>query len=273
MKKIVYLALVLASNQSFARDVQVTTFAAAPSQFQLIVPGRSQGASEPSSEPVSLPAAELPAQFAALAPTAPAKPVISPPIVVPAWMRGGRPVSSTFRYNQLNFRPTAGCGGQPYRPFVGLSPTGEARRRIYYADMIAAACKAGVPADLLDSLIVRESRYNPSALSPVGAIGIGQLMPGTARDLKVVNPWDPVENLHAAARYLRLQLEEFGDWHLALSAYNAGPGAVRRHRGIPPYRETIGYVRAILASVTLNTGSGGAAVLSRRVAHISFTGS
>lgn len=94
--------------------------------------------------------------------------------------------------------------------------------------------------------IAIESNFRQSAVSHVGAIGLGQLMPETARVLGV-NPHDPVENLHGSARYLLAQLERFGSRELALAAYNAGPEAVVRHGGIPPYRETQGHVRRVLA--------------------------
>jgi len=82
-----------------------------------------------------------------------------------------------------------------------------------------------------------ESAYRQDAISHAGAIGLGQLMPDTARDLDV-DPLDPQQNLDGSARYLAMMLESFGDPHLALAAYNAGPEAVRQHGGIPPYRET-----------------------------------
>jgi hypothetical protein len=91
-----------------------------------------------------------------------------------------------------------------------------------------------------------ESAYNPSALSPVGAIGHGQLMPETARDLGV-DPHDMAQNLDGSARYLLMVLEQFGDPALALAAYNAGPEAVTRHGGIPPFRETQGHVARVTA--------------------------
>ncbi len=109
----------------------------------------------------------------------------------------------------------------------------------------AAARRHGIPADLFARLVQQESGWNPAAVSHKGAIGLAQLMPGTARRLGV-DPTIPAQNLDGGARYLRMQYDTFGTWRLALAAYNAGPGAVERHGGIPPYRETQGYVRAIL---------------------------
>ena len=93
--------------------------------------------------------------------------------------------------------------------------------------------------------IAVESAFNPEARSSVGAIGLGQLMPGTA-DLLGVDPHDPEENLRGSARYLLAQLEDFGAADLALAAYNAGPEAVRDYGGIPPYAETEGHVAKVL---------------------------
>ena len=93
--------------------------------------------------------------------------------------------------------------------------------------------------------IAVESAFNPDARSSVGAIGLGQLMPGTA-DLLGVDPHDPEDNLHGSARYLLAQLADFGAADLALAAYNAGPEAVRDYGGIPPYAETEGHVAKVL---------------------------
>ena len=93
--------------------------------------------------------------------------------------------------------------------------------------------------------IAVESAFNPDARSSVGAIGLGQLMLGTA-DLLGVDPYDPEDNLHGSARYLLAQLEVFGAADLALAAYNAGPEAVRDYGGIPPYAETEGHVSKVL---------------------------
>lgn len=99
---------------------------------------------------------------------------------------------------------------------------------------------------LFRSNIEIESAYNVNARSHVGAIGLGQLMPGTADDLGV-DPFDWRANLDGSARYLAAQLATFGDARLALAAYNAGPDAVRQYGGIPPYRETQNHVQRVLA--------------------------
>ncbi len=116
----------------------------------------------------------------------------------------------------------------------------------YLAAARQAAQRHRVPEALFLRLIRQESGWNPRALSPKGAIGLAQLMPGTARLLRV-DAHDPGENLKGGARYLRMMYDEFGSWRLALAAYNAGPEAVRRYNGVPPYSETRNYVQVILA--------------------------
>ncbi|SEW07688.1 Transglycosylase SLT domain-containing protein [Cognatiyoonia koreensis] len=111
----------------------------------------------------------------------------------------------------------------------------------------AAAAKHGVPEDLFLRLIQQESGWNSRARSHKGALGLAQLMPGTAQYLGV-NPHDVGQNLEGGARYLREQYNTFGSWRLALAAYNAGPAAVQQHGGVPPYRETQNYVRIIWGS-------------------------
>jgi len=109
----------------------------------------------------------------------------------------------------------------------------------------AAARKHGVPEDLFLRLVQQESGWNPVAVSTKGATGLAQLMPDTAKHLGV-DANDAEENLDGGARYLRMMFDKFGTWELALAAYNAGPGAVEEHDGIPPYAETENYVKAIL---------------------------
>lgn len=108
-----------------------------------------------------------------------------------------------------------------------------------------AAVENDLSADLIHAVVRAESGYDPDCRSSAGAIGLMQLMPGTARALGVTNPWDPAQNVLGGARYLREQLDRFGDLTLALAAYNAGPGAVQRHGGVPPYDETQAYVRRV----------------------------
>jgi soluble lytic murein transglycosylase-like protein len=129
---------------------------------------------------------------------------------------------------------------------VGLVYSGSYRGQ-YYQLAKSAARRHGVPESLFLRLVQQESNWNAGAVSGKGAIGLAQLMPGTARMLGV-NPRDPGENLDGGARYLRAQYERFRDWRLALAAYNAGPEAVERHDGIPPYSETKNYVRKIWGS-------------------------
>jgi soluble lytic murein transglycosylase-like protein len=107
------------------------------------------------------------------------------------------------------------------------------------------AIEEGVDPDLFLRLVQQESGFNQDAVSSAGAIGLAQLMPGTAADLGV-DPYNDEENLRGGARYLRKQLDEFVDPKLALAAYNAGPGNVRKYGGIPPFEETQNYVAKIM---------------------------
>ena len=119
----------------------------------------------------------------------------------------------------------------------------------YGAEITAAAKKYGLDPALLAGLVKQESGFNPNAGSPAGARGLTQLMPGTAAGLGVTNVLDPVQSLDGGAKYLRQQLDAFGgDVARALAAYNAGPGAVQRYGGVPPYAETQNYVRAVQAN-------------------------
>jgi soluble lytic murein transglycosylase-like protein len=117
-----------------------------------------------------------------------------------------------------------------------------------YDGLIAqAAQRNGLDPALLHGLIQQESAFDPSSQSSAGAMGLTQLMPGTASSLGVANPLDPAESIEGGARYLSKLLGEFaGNTTDALAAYNAGPGAVRQYGGVPPYAETQGYVSKVL---------------------------
>lgn len=163
---------------------------------------------------------------------------LSSAIDVPTWMRGG-PV---FAAAATTFVP--GCSPTGYRRSGFLSADAETRRQSYFSMMSNVACEYGIPVGLFDAMIIRESRYNASAVSPKSAFGLTQLMPGTAAGLGV-NRYDVEQNLRGGARYLRQQLDRFGAYHLALAAYNAGPGRVRNGT-VPRIVETQDYVANVL---------------------------
>jgi len=135
----------------------------------------------------------------------------------------------------------------------GVGRTGSTAGDVPYADLFnKAASTYGVDAQLLAAIAKQESGFDPSAVSPAGAQGLMQLMPGTADALGVTNSFDPQQAVDGAARLMDDLLDRFGSTKLALAAYNAGPGAVMRYDGVPPYPETQNYVRSIMAMLGEN---------------------
>ena len=148
-----------------------------------------------------------------------------------------RPKAEVFDYSALEKIRDVGAGA------------GNSAMRAQFAPLIAqVALEYGLDVALMHAIITVESGYNPQAKSPAGAIGLMQLMPGTAARYGVRNIWDPLENLHGGARYLRFLMAMFPNkLDLVLAAYNAGEGAVQQAgMKIPPYAETIAYVPSVI---------------------------
>lgn len=144
---------------------------------------------------------------------------------------------------------TSATGTTPTAATAGTS-TGTVPDSTPYASLFRAAGeKHGVAPRLLAAVAKQESSYDPRAVSPAGAKGLMQLMPATAHGLGVDDPFDPAQSVDGAARLLRNLIKEFGRTDLALAAYNAGPGAVHKYDGIPPYPETKDYVRRIMSDL------------------------
>lgn len=141
----------------------------------------------------------------------------------------------------------ASCLGDGYYyPTWWLPPEIESRRAAYFGAMSDIACENGLPVNLLDAVIAQESGYKAWAVSDAGAMGMMQVMPGTAKHLELRNPWDALANMRAGARYLRQQLDRFGRVDLALAAYNAGPERRSLANGnVPAIPQTRNYVRTI----------------------------
>lgn len=140
---------------------------------------------------------------------------------------------------------------------LGLGRVPVGNRAEILAMIREAANKYGVDAALFQGLVQQESDFNPRSTSSAGAMGLAQLMPGTARALGVNDPYDPRQNLEGGAKYLSQMIKQFGDVKLALAAYNAGPGAVTRSKGIPDIAETRDYVKKVLGYADRIKAGGG----------------
>ena len=154
---------------------------------------------------------------------------------------GGSIEMSASQVRRFESDGNSPASAEPAQPAAGQpSPSGPEIIR-------KAALDSGLPEALLHSVIAAESGYRPRVVSPKGAIGLMQLMPGTARE-RGVDPYDPAQNVQAGAQYLReLLLKYRNQAHLALAAYNAGPAAVDKYGTVPPYRETRDYVSRVIS--------------------------
>jgi soluble lytic murein transglycosylase-like protein len=155
----------------------------------------------------------------------------------------------------ISVRTFAVRGNEAFRTTRADGPRSTLESRLH-ATVADHAARHAINPDLVRAVIRAESGWNPRAVSPKGAMGLMQLMPATAAEYGVADPFDPAENIRAGVAYLRWLLDRFdGKTELALAAYNAGPGAVEKYgRTIPPYRETRSYVRRIVSVTELHVG-------------------
>jgi soluble lytic murein transglycosylase-like protein len=211
-----------------ARIAQIEQRFGVPQPFPADLAAKARGAA--AGPPPASPAWTAPAAPPAAAPAAAGAPA------APGWASAAG-VQASSAVASVGGDPAAGSWAQRL-PAAGQRWAGAIEQ---------AAGRAGIAPALLGALVQAESAFRADARSHAGAIGLGQLMPGTARELGV-DPHDPQQNLDGAARYLRAQLDRFGSVELALAAYNAGPGRVARAGGVPRITETQQYVQRVTAN-------------------------
>lgn len=139
-------------------------------------------------------------------------------------------------------------GASSNSSYGSSSPSGSATRNAYDALIRASASRHGIDPGLMKAMMHTESAFNPNARSPVGAQGLMQLMPATARRFSVSNPWNPADNIEGSAKYIAWLLKRFNNnVEYAVAGYNAGEGNVDKYKGIPPFRETRNYVKSVMS--------------------------
>lgn len=165
----------------------------------------------------------------------------------------GKPVGENFQkftqtvkityYADTNVHSYSNWGSNEY----AVPASGSKNRNAYDALIVASALRHGVDPALMKAMMHTESGFNPNARSPVGAQGLMQLMPATAKRFGVANAWDPAQNIEGAAKYIKYLTGRFSNLQHAIAGYNAGEGNVSKYGGIPPFRETRDYVQRVMS--------------------------
>lgn len=165
----------------------------------------------------------------------------------------GKPIGENFQkftqtvkvtyYADTNVHAYSNWGSNEY----AVPASGSKNRNAYDALIVASALRHGIDPALMKAMMHTESGFNPNARSPVGAQGLMQLMPATARRFGVANAWDPSQNIEGAAKYIKYLTVRFSNLQHAIAGYNAGEGNVSKYGGIPPFRETRDYVQRVMS--------------------------